>query len=122
MPVILENHDFALYAAGSNAVKYHGVSYIRDSLGRMSSMVMDIQNRYIDYWIAYISFVFRVSIFNAASLISIYLYSLFVIAGAGLASFFFKQKRLYLALGFASFLIVIFSTYFIRDLSDKWHL
>ncbi len=103
LPVILENHDFALYAAGSNAVKYHGVSYIRDSLGRMSSMVMDIQNRYIDYWIAYISFVFRVSIFNAASLISIYLYSLFVIAGAGLASFFFKQKRLYLAFGICFF-------------------
>lgn len=103
LPIILGNHDFALYAAGCNAVKYHGASYIRSNFGRLSSMVMDIQNRYIDYWIAYASFVFRVSIFNAVSLVSIYLYSIFVIAGVGLASFFFKKKRLYLAVAVCFF-------------------
>lgn len=99
LPVILSNHDFVFYAAGSNAVKYHGASYIRDNFGRLSGMVMDIQNRYIDYWIAYISSVFRVSVFNAASLLSIYLYSMFVIAGVGIISTFFQKKWLYLAAG-----------------------
>ncbi len=103
LPVILSNYDFAFYAAGSNGVKYHGASYLRNHFGKLPELVTGIQNRYIAFWIAYISSVFQVGIFNAVSLAAIYLYSLFVMAGAALASVFVKNKYLYVAVGICFF-------------------
>ncbi len=96
LPILFHNNDFVLYTATSNAVKYHDFSYIRDYYEPLIELTMDIQNRYIDFWIAYVSVIFKVSIFNAASLVSIFLYGMNVAAGAGLMTVFCKNKMAYI--------------------------
>ncbi|MDE7310483.1 MAG: hypothetical protein K2N87_02500 [Eubacterium sp.] len=92
LPILFHNNDFVLYAATSNAVKYYDLSYIKKHFAPLVELIMGIQNRYVGFWIAYISVVFKVNIFNAASLVSIYLYGIFVTAGVGLLSFFCENK------------------------------
>ena len=58
LPILFHNNDFVLYTATSNAVKYHDFSYIRDYYEPLIELTMDIQNRYIDFWIAYVSVIF----------------------------------------------------------------
>lgn len=78
--ISLGNNDFVLYTITSNAVKYYGGEKFVNHAGYAATWINGYQNRYIDFWIAYISCIFNVSIFSATTIIEMFSYALVAIS------------------------------------------